>query len=64
MGEDPDGIRPKVVATLRGTEASRNLILNGHCDVVPVPEPQEWNTGSFRAVEMNGNIYGRGASDM
>lgn len=47
MGEDPDGIRPNVVATLRGTEASRNLILNGHCDVVPVPEPQEWNSGPF-----------------
>lgn len=62
--EDPDGVRPNVVATLKGTGAGKKLILNGHCDVVPVLELQKWNTDPFKAVEMDGRIYGRGASDM
>jgi acetylornithine deacetylase len=62
--EDPAGVRPNVVATLKGTGGGKNLILNGHCDVVPVLEPKRWLTDPFSAVEKDGNIYGRGASDM
>jgi acetylornithine deacetylase len=62
--EDPAGLRPNVVATLKGSGGGNSLILNGHCDVVPVLEPNRWHTDPFVPVERDGNIYGRGASDM
>jgi acetylornithine deacetylase len=53
--------RPNVVATLRGRGGGRSLMFNGHIDVVGVDgmthEP-------FGAVERDGRIFGRGASDM
>lgn len=53
--------RPNVVATLRGLGGGRSLMFNGHIDVVGVDgmthEP-------FGAVERDGRIFGRGASDM
>jgi acetylornithine deacetylase len=53
--------RPNVVATVRGVGGGRSLMFNGHIDVVGVDgmthEP-------FGAVERDGRIFGRGASDM
>jgi acetylornithine deacetylase len=62
--EDAAGVRPNVVATLKGAGTGRKLILNGHCDVVPVLEPAKWDSEPFLAVEKLGRIYGRGSSDM
>ncbi len=52
--------RVNVVAQLRGSE--RALHLNGHFDVVPAGSG--WSKPPFGAIEEDGRIYGRGASDM
>lgn len=53
--------RPNVVARLRGRGGGRSLLFNGHLDVVGV---DGMTHPPFEAVERNGRIYGRGASDM
>ena len=60
----PFGGRPQLAATFRGTGGGRSLLLNGHVDVVS-PEPVErWTTDPFRGDCRDGQVYGRGASDM
>lgn len=55
--------RPNVVATLgSGKDSSKNLIFNGHSDVVP--EIVDWTHNPWDPKEINGNIIARGASDM
>lgn len=53
--------RPNVVATLPGTGGGRSLMFNGHVDVVGVDNMQH---APFDALERDGRLYGRGASDM
>ncbi|HYC52984.1 MAG TPA: ArgE/DapE family deacylase [Gemmatimonadaceae bacterium] len=53
--------RPNVIAVLRGRSGSRSLMFNGHLDVVGV---EGMVHAPFEAVERDGRIYGRGASDM
>ncbi|MBI1365241.1 MAG: M20/M25/M40 family metallo-hydrolase [Alphaproteobacteria bacterium] len=52
-----------LVAWLRGDSAEKPLLLSGHMDVVAA-DPKDWERDPFTAVEENGFIYGRGASDM
>ena len=42
----------------------RDLILNGHIDVVPVGDTTQWASPPWTASARNGRIYGRGAVDM
>ena len=37
---------------------------NGHTDVVPVGDPDDWTHPPFSATIENGKIFGRGAADM
>ena len=37
---------------------------NGHTDVVPPGDAAEWSVPPFAAIEKNGYLYGRGATDM
>ena len=53
-----------VVGTLRGTGGGRDLVLNGHVDVVPPGDPSLWRHPPFGAVLEDGRIFGRGAVDM
>ncbi|MEQ1931224.1 MAG: acetylornithine deacetylase [Parvularculaceae bacterium] len=46
-----------------GPNVEGGVILSGHTDVVPVAG-QDWASDPFKAVEMDGRLYGRGASDM
>ncbi|MEZ4504981.1 MAG: M20/M25/M40 family metallo-hydrolase [Thermomicrobiales bacterium] len=58
--------RPNVVAPQR-VGGGRSLIWAAHTDVVPVtPEQREvWvGSGPFSGEVIDGNLYGRGASDM
>ena len=55
-GEDAGGRRER-----RG---ARDLLLNGHIDVVPAGDDTGWTTGPWTADVRNGRIYGRGACDM
>lgn len=60
--------RPNIIAALkgRGDGKGRNLLLNGHVDVVDVPESQlsRWEVDPWSPKIVDGKIYGRGASDM
>jgi acetylornithine deacetylase len=56
--------RPITVATLRGADAGRSLIVNGHIDVVSPGDLERWTSPPFEAEVRNGRIYGRGAVDM
>lgn len=63
---DPEAKRPIVVATVKGDARGRNLIVNGHVDVVPVGEEErkKWNTDPFKGTRVGDRIYGRGTTDM
>ena len=43
---------------------ARTFGFNGHTDVVPVGDEAAWTVDPFGAVEKNGSLYGRGATDM
>ncbi len=56
--------RINVVATIKGTDASRpGLIVHGHLDVVPA-NPDDWSVDPFSGLIKDGFIWGRGAVDM
>ena len=44
--------------------AARSFGFNGHTDVVPVGDAAAWSVPPFGAVERDGWLYGRGATDM
>jgi len=43
---------------------ARSFGFNGHTDVVPVGDEAAWTVPPFGAVEKDGVLYGRGATDM
>jgi acetylornithine deacetylase len=58
--------RPNVVATRDGTHAaeSPSLLFNGHVDVVPAGDRDQWSFDPFAGDVVDGDLRGRGASDM
>ena len=60
-----DGIG-NVVAVIHGQENGPNILLNGHLDVVPVGDIDNWyQYDPFGAeIDNQGNIHGRGAADL
>jgi acetylornithine deacetylase len=44
--------------------AGRDLMLNGHIDVVPVGDEAAWTTSPWDPAVRDGRVYGRGAVDM
>jgi acetylornithine deacetylase len=52
-----------VVASL-GRGDGPSLLLNGHVDVVPPGDPEDWSYPPWSATAAAGRIYGRGAADM
>jgi acetylornithine deacetylase/succinyl-diaminopimelate desuccinylase-like protein len=59
---DSGGGRGSVVARLRGTGASRPVVLLNHLDVVPA-DPEGWKQPPFSGVISDGHVHGRGAID-
>lgn len=61
-----DGDRPNVNGYLEGTGGGRNLLFNGHSDIVDVSEEGErrWSRDPWDAVIEDGRLYGRGSNDM
>ena len=47
-----------------GSAAGRDLLLNGHIDVVPVGDEAAWTTPPWDPAVRDGRVYGRGAVDM
>jgi acetylornithine deacetylase len=48
----------------RGTAVGRDLLLNGHVDVVPPGDEAVWTTPPYDPAIRDGCVYGRGAADM
>ncbi|GAE36951.1 peptidase [Halalkalibacter akibai] len=55
---------PNLVGVLKGSGGGRSIILNGHIDVVPSGELEQWEQAPFSAHINEGRLYGRGATDM
>lgn len=55
---------PNVVAVLKGKGEGRSLILNGHIDVVPEGDENDWLHDPFSGHIENGKLFGRGTTDM
>ncbi|MFB5086334.1 acetylornithine deacetylase [Psychrobacillus sp. PGGUH221] len=57
---------PNVVATKKGSDDQNfnSLIINGHIDVAEVGDISEWTVPVFNLTNKDGNVYGRGTSDM
>ncbi|WRP04959.1 peptidase [Rossellomorea aquimaris] len=55
---------PNVVGVLKGTGGGRSLLLNGHIDVVPEGDRENWTYDPYGGVIEDGKLYGRGSTDM
>ena len=55
---------PNVVASFEGGEKGRHLVLNGHMDVFPVGEHEQWRFGAWSGAVAEGAVWGRGSADM
>jgi acetylornithine deacetylase len=55
---------PNVVGVLKGTGGGKSLILNGHIDVVPQGNMEDWEDDPFSGKVKDGRLYGRGSTDM
>jgi len=56
--------RPVVVGVLKGTGGGRSLMLQGHMDVMPAWNKDEWKHDPWGAVIEGDRLYGRGSYDM
>jgi succinyl-diaminopimelate desuccinylase len=59
---EPYEDRPQAVAIVG--EGDPTLVLNGHIDVVPTGDPEQWDHDPYGADIENGHLYGRGSVDM
>lgn len=55
--------RPIIYACIN-PEAEKQIIFNGHLDVVPIAKPDAWTKDPWKPVVEDGLLYGRGSSDM
>ena len=56
--------RYNVYARFKGACGGRSLMFNGHIDVMPADEVDEWTTPPFEPDIRDGKMYGRGTADM
>lgn len=72
LGDDPEfpGMEVErseawgLVGRRPGTGDGAALMLNGHIDVVPIGDPDAWETPPFAAQVRDGQLHGRGSCDM
>lgn len=55
---------PNVVGIMKGTGGGRSIILNGHIDVVPDGDRDQWDDDPYSGAIKNGKMFGRGVTDM
>lgn len=55
---------PNVVGILKGQGDGRSIVLNGHIDVVPAGDREQWTDDPFSGSIIGGRMYGRGVTDM
>jgi acetylornithine deacetylase len=56
--------RPQLIARLGGVGGGRDLLLNGHVDVVSAEPRTAWSSDPFVPHIRDGRLFGRGACDM
>lgn len=54
---------PAVIAKFPAPEGRPTVCLYAHHDVQPEGDPSSWRTEPFRATEVDGRLFGRGAAD-
>jgi succinyl-diaminopimelate desuccinylase len=62
MVHEPYDHRPQVAA--RAGDGDPTVVLNGHIDVVPAGDREEWSHPPYGADVDDGRLYGRGSVDM
>ena len=60
----PQEDMPNILAVTEGAGPGRHLVLNGHIDVFPVGEDEDWTHAPWSGALAEGAVWGRGASDM
>ncbi|MEC2039497.1 peptidase [Bacillus altitudinis] len=55
---------PNVAGRLKGKGGGKSILLNGHVDVVPAGDANQWTYPPYSGHIINGRLYGRGATDM
>lgn len=55
---------PNVVGVLKGTGGGKSIILNGHVDVVPEGDHDQWDDNPYSGKIEDGLMFGRGVTDM
>ncbi|HAQ05987.1 MAG TPA: peptidase [Bacillus bacterium] len=55
---------PNAIGIMRGSGGGKSMILNGHIDVVPAGDPNDWDKDPFSGHIECGKLYGRGSTDM
>jgi acetylornithine deacetylase len=55
---------PNAIGIMKGSGGGKSMILNGHIDVVPAGNPDDWERDPFSGHIECGRLYGRGATDM
>ncbi len=61
-GRVPSGIRPNLIATVKGA-TERNFWILSHTDIVPPGDLAGWRTPPFEPEVRDGKIFGRGSED-
>jgi len=56
--------RANLIATLNNNFSEKNLLYNGHMDVVPPGSEEKWKFPPLSATLKRNKIFGRGATDM
>lgn len=60
----PDKVRPNIVARKAGSgDASKNIWVVVHNDIVPEGDLKLWDTDPFEPVVKDGKVFGRGTED-
>ncbi len=57
------GIRPNLIATIKGLSDEKTIWIMSHTDVVPEGELSEWENSPWQVIEKDGKLYGRGVED-
>jgi putative selenium metabolism hydrolase len=58
---DPYG---SVIGLVEGSRPGPTLMFDGHTDVVPIREPDQWSCEPYAGEVIDGRLMGRGAADM
>jgi acetylornithine deacetylase len=56
--------RENAVGVIGGSGGGRSLIYNGHVDVVPPGNPENWRHDPFSGLIAEDRVWGRGSTDM